>query len=118
MGDQRSRLRATAVAARGASAPPGGALRIRHRTGITTAIVAGFKQGWAFAWRSLLAGELLVFIANRPALGAQMEILRQLNDATGVMAVMIAIFAVGVIADGVFGRVDRVVRRRWGVVES
>ncbi len=82
------------------------------------AIVAGLKQGWAFAWRSLLAGELLVFIANRPALGAQMEILRQLNDSTGVMAVMIAIFAVGVLADGVFGRVDRAVRRRWGVSES
>src|SRR6185436_8208737 len=32
-------------------------------------IVAGLKQGWAFAWRSLLAGELLVVTANRPALG-------------------------------------------------
>ena len=82
------------------------------------AIVAGLKQGWAFAWRSLLAGELLVFIANRPALGAQLEVLRQLNDATGVMAVMIAIFAVGVLADAAFGRVDRAVRRRWGVVEG
>jgi NitT/TauT family transport system permease protein len=82
------------------------------------AIVAGLKQGWAFAWRSLLAGELLVFIANRPALGAQMEILRQLNDATGLMAVMIAIFTVGVLADGLFGRLDRAVRRRWGVAES
>jgi NitT/TauT family transport system permease protein len=82
------------------------------------AIVAGLKQGWAFAWRSLLAGELLVFIANRPALGAQMEVLRQLNDAAGVMALMIAIFAVGVLADGVFGRMDRAVRRRWGVAEG
>jgi sulfonate transport system permease protein len=82
------------------------------------AIVAGLKQGWAFAWRSLLAGELLVFIANRPALGAQMEILRQLNDASGVMAVMIAIFTVGVLADAVFGRMDRAVRRRWGVADS
>lgn len=82
------------------------------------AIVAGLKQGWAFAWRSLLAGELLVFIANRPALGAQMEILRQLSDATGVMAVMVAIFTVGVLADAVFGRIDRAVRRRWGVSES
>jgi len=82
------------------------------------AIVIGLKQGWAFAWRSLLAGELLVFIANRPALGAQMEILRQLSDATGVMAVMIAIFTVGVLADAVFGRMDRAVRRRWGVSEG
>src|SRR5262245_42886427 len=82
------------------------------------AIVAGLKQGWAFAWRSLLAGELLVVIANRPALGAQMEILRDFSDATGVMAVMIAIFTVGVLADGIFGRMDRAVRRRWGVSEG
>ncbi len=78
------------------------------------AIVAGLKQGWAFAWRSLLAGELLVFIANRPALGAQMEVLRQLNDSTGVMAVLLAIFVVGVVADMAFSKVDKAVRRRWG----
>jgi NitT/TauT family transport system permease protein len=30
------------------------------------AFVAGLKQGWAFAWRSLMAGELLVIIANHP----------------------------------------------------
>lgn len=82
------------------------------------AIVAGLKQGWAFAWRSLLAGELLVFIANRPALGAQMEVLRQLNDSTGVMAVLIAIFVVGVVADALFSRVDKAVRRRWGAAET
>ncbi|HUR23748.1 MAG TPA: ABC transporter permease, partial [Acidimicrobiales bacterium] len=29
--------------------------------------VAGLKQGWAFAWRSLMAGELLVIVANRPS---------------------------------------------------
>ena len=28
--------------------------------------VSGLKQGWAFAWRSLLAGELLVIIASAP----------------------------------------------------
>ncbi|MGH3180193.1 MAG: ABC transporter permease, partial [Streptosporangiaceae bacterium] len=30
------------------------------------ALVAGLRQGWAFAWRSLMAGELLVIIANQP----------------------------------------------------
>ncbi|MFN2486007.1 MAG: ABC transporter permease [Acidimicrobiia bacterium] len=28
--------------------------------------VGGLKQGWAFAWRSLMAGEILVIIAARP----------------------------------------------------
>ena len=33
------------------------------------AFVAGLRQGWAFAWRSLMAGELLVLIAGQPSLG-------------------------------------------------
>ena len=33
------------------------------------AFVAGLKQGWAFAWRSLMAGELLVIIADQPSIG-------------------------------------------------
>jgi hypothetical protein len=31
---------------------------------------------------------------------------------------MIAVFLVGVLADAVFGRVDKAVRRRWGVIDS
>src|SRR5436853_2411250 len=31
--------------------------------------VSGLKQGWAFAWRSLLAGEILVSISNQKSLG-------------------------------------------------
>jgi sulfonate transport system permease protein len=82
------------------------------------AIVAGLKQGWAFAWRSLMAGELLVVIANRPALGTQLEILRGLNDAVGVVATMSVTFIIGVLVDAVFGRVDRAVRRRWGLLDT
>ena len=35
--------------------------------------VAGLKQGWAFAWRSLLAGELLVQIAGKTSLGRELD---------------------------------------------
>jgi sulfonate transport system permease protein len=35
--------------------------------------VAGLKQGWAFAWRSLMAGELLVIIANTSSIGVLLE---------------------------------------------
>ncbi|HEX6873406.1 MAG TPA: ABC transporter permease, partial [Micromonosporaceae bacterium] len=59
------------------------------------AIVAGLKQGWAFAWRSLMAGELLVLIPNTPALGAQMEIARQVEGSPVVIAFMVAVFLVG-----------------------
>src|SRR5262249_2156843 len=41
--------------------------------------VSGLKQGWAFAWRSLMAGELLVVIASKPSIGATLTISRELN---------------------------------------
>ena len=81
-------------------------------------IVAGLKQGWAFAWRSLMAGELLVLIPDTPSLGAQMEVSRQLSEVKDVIAIMIAVFLVGVLADTVFSKVDRAVRRRWGVLDA
>ncbi|HZN17752.1 MAG TPA: ABC transporter permease [Micromonosporaceae bacterium] len=81
------------------------------------AIVAGLKQGWAFAWRSLMAGELLVIIAFRPALGTQLDQFRQLNDSVGLVATMIVILVLGIAVDALFGAADRAVRVRWGVAE-
>ena len=43
--------------------------------------VAGLKQGWAFAWRSLMAGELLVIIANKQSIGVQLQEARNFADA-------------------------------------
>ena len=48
--------------------------------------VAGLKQGWAFAWRSLMAGELLVLLGNRPSIGARLQFAREFSDATGANA--------------------------------
>ena len=42
------------------------------------AFVAGLKQGWAFAWRSLMAGELLVVIAKPTSIGVQLTYAREL----------------------------------------
>ena len=81
------------------------------------AIVAGLKQGWAFAWRSLMAGEILVIIAERGALGTRLELLRGLNDAGGMLATMIVILIVGLLADAAFGAADRAVRIRWGIID-
>ena len=78
-------------------------------------IVAGLKQGWAFAWRSLMAGELLVVIANRPALGQLLDAYREQSDAVGLIAMMIVILVVGLVIDGLFGLVDNALRRRWGL---
>ncbi|MEO3807404.1 ABC transporter permease [Sphaerisporangium sp. B11E5] len=77
--------------------------------------LAGLKQGWAFAWRSLMAGELLVIIANRPSLGEQLHFARELADSAGLLATMIVILVIGIVVDRVFGAADNALRRRWGL---
>ncbi|NUW43826.1 ABC transporter permease [Nonomuraea rhodomycinica] len=77
--------------------------------------LAGLKQGWAFAWRSLMAGELLVIIANRPSLGEQLHFARELADSPGLLATMIVILVVGILVDRLFGLADNALRRRWGL---
>jgi NitT/TauT family transport system permease protein len=81
-------------------------------------IVSGLKQGWAFAWRSLLAGELLVSIANRPSLGVFLTQSRELGDTAYMIALMIVILAIGIAVDAVFSGFERGIRRRRGVVVS
>lgn len=82
------------------------------------AYVAGLKQGWAFAWRSLLAGELLVIIGTRPSLGVRLQFARELADAELLMALMIVVLVVGILVDAlVFGTVERALRQRRGLIE-
>jgi len=77
---------------------------------------AGLKQGWAFAWRSLMAGELLVVIANKASLGQLLSVNRELSDADGLLAVMIVILFIGILLDAlVFGQIERRIRVKRGL---
>ncbi len=76
--------------------------------------VAGLSQGWAFAWRSLMAGELLVVIPGAIALGNRLSYAQEFGDATGLMAYMIVILIVGMLADTAFSAMSRRIRRRRG----
>ncbi len=79
--------------------------------------VGGLKQGWAFAWRSLLAGELLVIVANKPSIGSRLDFDRQFSDYPSMMAMMLVILIIGILIDGlVFTQLDRTIRRRRGVL--
>jgi NitT/TauT family transport system permease protein len=81
--------------------------------------VGGLKQGWSFAWRSLMAGELLVIIAAQPSLGVRLSFAREMIDPALLLAVMIVILVVGIVVDLLlFGTLDRAIRRRWGLLES
>ncbi len=79
------------------------------------AFVAGLKQGWAFAWRSLMAGELLVNIFNQPGLGTLLNTDQAAADMASAIAVMIVILIIGICVDSLFGTADRAIRRRWGL---
>lgn len=81
-------------------------------------IVSGLKQGWAFAWRSLLAGELIVAIANRPSLGAFLSNSRELGDPAYMLALMMGILLIGILVDTAFSAFDNGIRRRRGVLTS
>ncbi|HTL70551.1 MAG TPA: ABC transporter permease, partial [Candidatus Eisenbacteria bacterium] len=79
-------------------------------------IVAGLKQGWSFAWRSLMAGEIL-FVSL--GLGHLLNMGRELNDMSQVIAVMIVIITIGVVMDlCVFGTAEKRMRRIWGLEKS
>lgn len=83
------------------------------------ALLGGFKQGWAFAWRSLMAGELLVIIAERPSIGVRLQVAREFADAPALLATMVVILAVGLLVDSaLFGAAERAVARRWGLREE
>src|SRR5205823_12135012 len=72
-------------------------------------IVTGMKLGWSFAWRSLMAGELLYAL---PGLGHLLMLGREMNDMSQVVAVMLVIIVLGLLTDHlVFGRWERRIRR-------
>jgi NitT/TauT family transport system permease protein len=82
------------------------------------AYLGGLKQGWAFAWRSLMAGELLVIIANKPSIGSRLEFERQFADSAGLMSVMLIVLILGILVDSlIFGKIDRRIRRRRGLAD-
>jgi NitT/TauT family transport system permease protein len=83
--------------------------------GALPSYLAGLKQGWAFAWRSLMAGEILVIIAARPSLGANLQFFREFANAPGLLAIMIVILAIGVVVDSIFTRIANGVRARRGL---
>ena len=82
------------------------------------AYVAGLKQGWAFAWRSLMAGELVVSIVGPPGLGVLLNTDQSNLDFAGATSVIIVILIVGIVVDMVFTKADRALRRRRGLLDT
>jgi NitT/TauT family transport system permease protein len=79
--------------------------------------VGGLQQAWAFAWWSLMAGELIS--TGGRGLGHALEQARQRFDTSEVLAVMVLIVLIGMVVDlVVFGVLDRRIRAKRGLLAS
>jgi NitT/TauT family transport system permease protein len=78
-------------------------------------IVSGMKQGWAFAWRSLMAAEIFVTILTGFGLGQLLHYGRELSAMDQVIGIMFVIVVIGLLADKIFfSPVETFLHRRWG----
>ena len=76
-------------------------------------ILMGLKQGWIFAWRSLMAAEMLFVSVG---VGYLLNEGRQLNDMSRIIAVILVIITIGITIDNVFfGTLEKRVRKVWGL---
>ena len=82
-------------------------------------IVSGTKQGWAFAWRSLMAAEIYVTILSGFGLGHLLHYGRELHAMDQVVGLMLLIIFIGFAADKViFAPWETFLRKRWGLSKS
>ena len=78
-------------------------------------IVSGMKQGWAFAWRSLMAAEIFVTILTGFGLGQLLHYGRELSAMDQVIGIMFVIVVIGLLADKIFfSPIESFLHRRWG----
>jgi NitT/TauT family transport system permease protein len=81
-------------------------------------VVSGMKQGWAFAWRSLMAAEIYVTILTGSGLGILLHYGRENQDMSQVIGVMLIIVVIGLLADKLmFSPWERFMHQRWGTAK-
>ena len=79
--------------------------------------ISGLKQGWAFSWRSLMAGELLVVVPGALSIGVRMQQARDLTEASLVIGYIIVVLIIGILIDLLFNGADNSLRKRWGLTD-
>jgi NitT/TauT family transport system permease protein len=81
------------------------------------AILSGLKIGWAFAWRTLIAAELVFGVSSgRGGLGWYIFENRNLLETANVFAGLLTVMAVGLLVEGViFRTIENKTVRRWGM---
>ncbi len=76
-------------------------------------LISGLKQGWSFAWRALMSGEVMTTCIG---LGQTLIEGRNLADINQVMLVMIVIVLIGILIDQIiFSKLERHVYQKRGL---
>lgn len=80
-------------------------------------ILTGLKVGWAFAWRTLIAAELVFGVSSgRGGLGWFIFENRNTLDIPAVFAGLLTVIVIGLVVENlVFRTIERRTVRRWGV---
>ena len=82
-------------------------------------ILGGMKQGWAFAWRSLMAAEIYVVILTGFGLGQLLHYGRELMEMSQVIGVMFVVIVIGLLADKLlFSPWENFLRKKWGITNE
>ena len=78
------------------------------------AFVSGLKQGWSFAWRALMSGEVM---SASMGLGYTLMVGRDLADINQVMTVMLVIILIGILIDkGIFTQIEMRILKKRGLL--
>ena len=76
-------------------------------------LISGLKQGWSFAWRALMAGEVMT---TSIGLGQTLITGRDLADINQVMLVMLVIVLVGIVIDKcIFSTIEHRILKKRGL---
>jgi NitT/TauT family transport system permease protein len=80
-------------------------------------ILTGLKIGWAFAWRTLIAAELVFGVASgKGGLGWYIFENRNLLDIPAVFAGLLTVIIIGLLVENfVFKFIEKRTVRRWGM---
>jgi NitT/TauT family transport system permease protein len=77
--------------------------------------MGGVQQAWGFAWKSLLAGEIIVGASRATGLGQILA--RSQTNVPALLAALAVVVVIGVAVEYlVFGQIDRRIRGRRGLL--
>ncbi|HKU48722.1 MAG TPA: ABC transporter permease [Nitrososphaera sp.] len=83
----------------------------------TPALIVGMRQAWSIAWHALIGAEML--ITTLSGLGYILSVGREFNLMPQIIAVMITIFAIGIVFDRViFLKLEEKAREKWGLTQQ